>query len=133
MSVAAHNGPLWAVTSYFNPAGFRRRRENYRVFRDRLAVPLAAVELSFNGHFELAPQDAEILIQIPGRDVMWQKERLLNVAVGNSDKRAMHQYVRDYFASRYEDGRKATGRYAVPRAPFLRGVAATALAIGVVS
>jgi hypothetical protein len=77
----ARSSPLWAVTSYFNPAGFRRRRENYRVFRDHLDVPLATVELSFNGRFELGPQDAEMLIQINGRDVMWQKERLLNVAV----------------------------------------------------
>jgi hypothetical protein len=75
------SSPLWAVTSYFNPVGYRRRRENYRTFRERLAAPLATVELSFNGRFELEPQDAEILIQIRGRDVMWQKERLLNVAV----------------------------------------------------
>ncbi len=72
---------LWAVTSYFNPAGYRRRRDNYRVFRDQLALPLATIELSFNGCFELGPQDAELLIQIHGRDVMWQKERLLNVAI----------------------------------------------------
>lgn len=74
-------GPLWAVTSYFNPVGYRRRRENYRVFREQLKLPLVAIELSFNGHFELQQADAEILIQIHGRDVMWQKERLLNVAV----------------------------------------------------
>jgi hypothetical protein len=78
---AARANPLWAVTSYFNPASYRRRRENYRVFRDRLKLPLAAIELSFNGRFELGPRDAEILIQIHGRDVMWQKERLLNLLV----------------------------------------------------
>jgi hypothetical protein len=72
---------LWAVTSYFNPAGYRRRRDNYRVFRDRLALPLATIELSFSGRFVLGPQDAELLIQIHGRDVLWQKERLLNWAI----------------------------------------------------
>src|SRR5262245_46827 len=77
---AASAGPLWAVTSYFNPVGYHRRRENYRVFREHLALPLLAIELSFSGRFELTPADAEILIQIAGRDVMWQKERLLNVA-----------------------------------------------------
>ena len=81
MKIGAYRaGPLWAVTSYFNPVGYHRRRENYRIFRRQLAVPLATVELSFNGRFELRPADAEILIQIHGRDVMWQKERLLNVA-----------------------------------------------------
>ena len=74
-------GPLWAITSYFNPVGYRRRRENYRVFRGQLALPLVTAELSFNGRFELQPEDAETLIQIHGRDLMWQKERLLNVAV----------------------------------------------------
>ena len=75
-------GSLWAITSYFNPAGYRTRLENYRVFRDRLSVPLAAVELSFDGAFALRPGDADALLQIHGGDVMWQKERLLNLALG---------------------------------------------------
>ena len=39
---------LWAITCYFNPVGYRRRLENYRMFRQRLKVPLVAVELSFD-------------------------------------------------------------------------------------
>jgi hypothetical protein len=39
------------------------------------------VELAFDGVFELCHEDAEILVQIHGRDVMWQKERLLNLAI----------------------------------------------------
>lgn len=72
---------LWAVTSYFNPEGYQRRRQNYRVFRERLKAPLAAIELSFDGRFELGPGDADLLIQLHGGDVMWQKERLLNFAI----------------------------------------------------
>ena len=72
---------LWAITSYFNPAGFRRRLTNYRIFRQRLNVPLVTVELSFGPEFELSTDDADILIQLRGGDVMWQKERLLNVAL----------------------------------------------------
>ena len=72
---------LWAITAYFNPMGYQRRRANYRVFRDRLSVPLVAVELAYGPGFELTEGDAEILIQLRGRDVMWQKERLLNVAL----------------------------------------------------
>jgi hypothetical protein len=72
---------LWAITSYFNPAGFRSRLVNYRTFRKHLTVPLVAVELSFNGRFELQPGDAEVLVQVAGGDVLWQKERLLNVAI----------------------------------------------------
>lgn len=72
---------LWAVAAYFNPSGFRRRLANYRTFRSRLDVPLATVELSFGKPFELSAGDADILIQIRDGDVMWQKERLLNLAV----------------------------------------------------
>jgi hypothetical protein len=72
---------LWGITSFFNPAGFDSRRANYRTFRSRLNVPLLTVELSFADGFELQPTDAEILLQISGGDVMWQKERLLNLAL----------------------------------------------------
>jgi hypothetical protein len=70
---------LWAITSYFNPAGFANRLKNYRVFRDRLQVPLATIELSFDGAFALKRDDADIVLQIPGSSIMWQKERLLNL------------------------------------------------------
>jgi len=75
----ARSGELWAITSYFNPIGYRRRLANYRVFRECLGVPLAAIELSFDGGFELGAGDADLLVQVQGRDVMWQKERLLNL------------------------------------------------------
>jgi hypothetical protein len=78
---AASDGPLWAITCYFNPAKYRNRRANYQVFRERLGVPLLAVELAFDGQFELGASDADILIRKSGGDVMWQKERLLNIAL----------------------------------------------------
>ena len=74
------SSPLWAVTSYYNPAGFSSRRRNYQVFRRSLGVPLLTVELGYGESFELGEGDADRLIQIRGRDVMWQKERLLNIA-----------------------------------------------------
>ena len=78
---ASPGGDFWAVTTYFNPAGFRRRRANFGPFRQNLQLPLAVVEVSFNGRFELGPDDADILIQLEGHDVLWQKERLLNLAL----------------------------------------------------
>jgi len=72
---------LWAITSYFNPMGYRTRRANYRIFRENLKVPLLTVEQGHGGKFELGREDATILVQIASRDVMWQKERLLNLAV----------------------------------------------------
>ena len=72
---------LWAITCYFNPVGYHRRLDNYRMFRQRLKVPLVAVELSFDKKFQLAPGDADILVQLHSSAVLWQKERLLNVAI----------------------------------------------------
>ncbi len=39
--------PAWAITSYYNPMGYHRRRANYRLFRERLRAPLLAVELAY--------------------------------------------------------------------------------------
>src|SRR3974377_2142226 len=72
---------LWAITCYFNPMRYRRRLINFRIFREYLKVPLVVVELAFGPEFELQAQDAEILIQLRGGAVLWQKERLLNVAL----------------------------------------------------
>lgn len=72
---------LWAITSYFNPIRYRRRSLNYRVFRQNLDLPLVTVELGFDGKYELTNDDADVLIQIDGRAVLWQKERLLNLAL----------------------------------------------------
>lgn len=72
---------FWAITSFFNPAGYQSRIENYHAFRSRLHVPLLAVELSFDDRFTLTDADADVLISVAGRDVMWQKERLLNLAL----------------------------------------------------
>ena len=74
---------LWAITSYFNPAGYSSRLANYRIFREHLSVPLLVVEMSFDGSFTLTTDDCEILLQLNGGDVMWQKERLLNIALSH--------------------------------------------------
>jgi hypothetical protein len=71
---------LWAITTYFNPMRYRRRLANFKLFRSRLNVPLIVVELAYDADFELQQQDAEILISLRGGAVLWQKERLLNLA-----------------------------------------------------
>ena len=74
-------GDLWAITAYFNPLRFRRRLANYRIFRERLNVPLVTVELAFGGQFDLRDEDADIFVRLRDGDILWQKERLLNVAL----------------------------------------------------
>ena len=72
---------MWALTTYFNPVRYKRRLSNYRIFRSNLSIPLVTVELSFDGEFELTKNDADVLIQLSGGAVLWQKERLLNIGI----------------------------------------------------
>jgi hypothetical protein len=72
---------LYAITSYFNPCHYANRLKNYHLFREHLNVPLIAIELGFNGHFDLDAYDAEIMVRIEDGDVMFQKERLLNILI----------------------------------------------------
>lgn len=80
-SLQSRMSKLWAVAAYFNPCRYKSRLENYRRFREQLQAPLLTVELAFDGPFELEPASADILIQRCGGSVMWQKERLLNIAL----------------------------------------------------
>lgn len=72
---------LWGITAYFNPCKYKKKLANYRIFRKFLQIPIITVELSFDKGFELDGADADILVQLPGKDVMWQKERLLNIGL----------------------------------------------------
>ena len=74
---------LWAVTAYFNPAGDRSRALNYEVFRRRIVdsnLHLLTVECAFGDAPFVLPASSDVL-QVRSRHVMWQKERLLNLAM----------------------------------------------------
>jgi hypothetical protein len=71
------------ICSYFNPNHFASRRTNYERFRENMArfkVPLITTELAFDQDaFELPASDDTL--QVRSNSVMWQKERLLNLAI----------------------------------------------------
>lgn len=72
---------LWVITSFFNPSAYKTKERNYQLFRDGLrarGIQLLTVECSFDGQFELT--DGPV-IRVGARDPMWQKERLLNLAI----------------------------------------------------
>lgn len=74
---------IYAMTCFYNPARFPNRAALYRQFRAqfRKDVRLLVVEcVSGHAPFELREDDADIIVRVRG-DVMWQKERLLNVAL----------------------------------------------------
>jgi hypothetical protein len=78
-------GSVFGITTYYNPAGYSNKLENYRKFRDglrRQGLPLATVELAFGDKpFALTQDDAEILLQYRTTTVLWHKERMFNAAL----------------------------------------------------
>jgi hypothetical protein len=74
---------LYAVTAYFNPCRYKSRFTNYKIFAEHLkhaGVPLLTVECAFGDQpFELG--DHEGVMQVRARDVMWLKERLINIGI----------------------------------------------------
>lgn len=73
---------FWVVTSYFNPARYKTKRQNFNAFMAGMSAVGANVlvaELAFGEEpFELEPSSN--VLQLRGDAVMWQKERLLNMA-----------------------------------------------------
>jgi hypothetical protein len=76
---------LWCITAYFNPAQYRTRPANYARFAAPLreaGIPLLTVECAFGDDpFELPP--GPDVVQVRARDVLWQKERLINLGVAH--------------------------------------------------
>lgn len=69
---------LAVVTCLFNPCNSQSRLNNFRRFERSLGVPVVTVELSFDGEFQI---DGAIQIRGDESHLMWQKERLLNIAI----------------------------------------------------
>ncbi|MBW2313900.1 MAG: hypothetical protein JRH10_06890 [Deltaproteobacteria bacterium] len=72
------------VCCYFNPCGYRARLENFRRFHEGICkapVPLLTVELAFGDEpHQLGDEFGEVL-RLRTPDVMWQKERLINLGI----------------------------------------------------
>lgn len=74
---------LWVITSYFNPGRYRTRLTNYHLFADalhRAGLNLLTVECAFGDQPFQLPAGNRV-IQRRSRHALWQKERLLNIAV----------------------------------------------------
>lgn len=74
---------LWVITAYYNPAGFRTRRANYEAFAfllRRSGIPMLTVECAFGDQPYDLPESADV-IRVRSESMLWQKERLLNLAV----------------------------------------------------
>ena len=74
---------LLLVTCYFNSNNFQTRRQSFDLFADRIrdsGLNLLTVECAFGDDEFSLPLSSDIL-RLRAPDVMWQKERLMNLAV----------------------------------------------------
>jgi hypothetical protein len=73
---------LVVITTYYNPCRWESRRKNYDLFMDGMreqGVACITIECAFgDAAFELTP--SLDVIQIRSKTLLWQKERLLNLA-----------------------------------------------------
>lgn len=78
---------LAVLTTFFNPKNYINLRYNYLKFSEKIKqkADLFPIELSFNGDFFI---EDENVIRINGSkdNILWQKERLLNIALENLPK-----------------------------------------------
>lgn len=72
---------LWAVTASFHPPSEKARLSNFRCFRRQLSIPLLTVEWSATASYQLSDDEANRLVRLHEGDLMWQKERLLSIAL----------------------------------------------------
>lgn len=79
---------LWVISCYFNPCRYRTKRQNFDIFKkgmERSGVNLLVVELAFGDEEYELPESDQVL-RLRGNGVMWQKERLLNIAAATLPK-----------------------------------------------
>ena len=78
-------GEFWGIATYFNPAGFSRILDNLGLFSEgarRQGLKLVVVELAFGEDaYEVPDKMADHIIRLRSTTVLWQKERLLNIAL----------------------------------------------------
>ena len=76
---------LAVVSCYFNPCHYKKRLENYKTFREgiiKTKVRFLTVELAFgDDNFELTEFPEVMQLRTNKNNIMWQKERLLNIGI----------------------------------------------------
>ncbi len=72
---------LWVITVYYNPCGYKTRRDTYEQFMKTMrqsGIQVLTVECAFgNDSFDL-PESSDV-IKVRSNSLLWQKERLINI------------------------------------------------------
>jgi hypothetical protein len=76
---------LGILTTYYNPSRFQTKLHNFREFiapfASWTATQVVIVECAFGDEPFALPATPHTTLRCRGKDVMWQKERLLNIAL----------------------------------------------------
>ena len=76
---------LWTITCIFNPSGYRTKLGNYHQFAQKFydsGLPLLTVECAFFSEPFTVPPSPNV-VQVRSDSILWQKERLLNIALSH--------------------------------------------------
>ncbi len=78
-------GEFWGITTYFNPAGYANKLEHLKQFSSNVrkqGLKLLVVEMAFDDDpFAVEEGLAERVVRVRSSSILWQKERLLNIAL----------------------------------------------------
>src|SRR5260370_10452169 len=79
-------GDLWGISAYVSPAGYSNKLGHLRLFANRIqtqGLKLLVVELAVEDQpFGLDQKVAAIVVRVRSSTILWEKERLLNIALG---------------------------------------------------
>jgi hypothetical protein len=74
---------FWIITTYYNPANYKTRLLNYEFFKQSLhqsGANLLTVECTFEKE-DFTLRSSRNLLRVRSNSVIWQKERMINLAV----------------------------------------------------
>jgi hypothetical protein len=92
---------ICVITTFFNPEDYKTKLDNFYIFHNHLAaLPIICVEALYKKtKHQIDPQKLSVLkqnliipetrniIKIKGKDVLWQKEAMLNIALKSIPKK----------------------------------------------
>ncbi|WP_448698235.1 hypothetical protein ACFGVR_15560 [Mucilaginibacter sp. AW1-3] len=76
---------LWVITSFFNAQNYSSKYKNYQLFAESLensGINYLVVECAFDEQPHTLPDSPNIL-KVRSKSILWQKERLLNIAIAS--------------------------------------------------
>jgi hypothetical protein len=76
---------LWIITSFFNSQNYATKRDNYNKFilsLEKSGINYLVVECAFGDQPFTLPDSHQVL-QVRAQSILWQKERLLNIATSH--------------------------------------------------